>query len=160
MSRKIMLPPFMGPTPSGADEPVNWFEALKGPFKGKGREWVKQIEAELEEIHGQMKRLHVMTLKVEDRRVYLELHKRAAKLQIAGLALRWRLHGPGTYHAHVLWPKVVPIVERMPAATRDWYGHLQHQANWLNAREVALAYERKVAKLYLETLNVREEDDQ
>ena len=135
---------------------VNWFSALKGSFKGKGAQWLRQIDAELEEIHGQMQRLRATTLNVEDHRIYLELHKRGTQTKVPGLALRWRSINAGR-HAHVLWKDVMPIIERMPPVTRDWYGQLHLQADWLNAREHALAYERRTATTYLASLNRHEE---
>ena len=141
------------------DPVVNWFEALKGSFKGKGAQWLRQIDEELEEIHGQMQRLRATTLSVENHRIYLELHKRGAQSQVAGLALRWRAINAGR-HAHVLWQAVVPIIEAMPDVTRDWYAQLHLQARWLNAREHALAYERRIARGYLDSLTKGGEADQ
>ena len=132
---------------------VNWFEALKGPFKGKGHEWIEQIENERREIQTQMERLEAASKSVEHYRIYLDQHQRGPTTSVPGVALRWRATGPSGRHPHLLWSDILPLIERLPQANRDWYGQLHVQATWLNARDVALAYELRAAKTYLDNLD-------
>lgn len=129
----------------------HWMGGVKA-FKGKGafREGLFAAEAFLQQIHCEMEQLSGQSRAIEKRPFYLEVHKPATASIYRAWKLRWRLGGDRNGHTN--WSGILPKMQRMSIAERDYYATLNERMMELNVLETVVRTQCKWLREHLEEI--------